>query len=90
MASPVAFSVREFLENPSTASLDACKKKDLLSLAEHFEIVLPRTRRKQEIKLLVFDKLVSEGILVQAGLSGTAESLVESQSQGAEVSLAEE
>lgn len=54
---------QSFLENPSIDLLSACRKDDLLSLAEHFRILVVRSRRKQEVKLVEFDKPVSEGIV---------------------------
>lgn len=57
------FSVKGFLEDPSEdPSLNECRKDDLL-LAAHFGVSVARSRKKQEIKTAVLEKLFAVEVL---------------------------
>jgi len=57
------FSVEKFLENPSLEELDGCRKDDLLMIASHFQISVKKQSLKNEIKSVVYSRLVEMNVL---------------------------
>lgn len=57
------FDLISFTLAPSFEVFNRCKKKDLIQIAEFFNIVISSSATKQVIKEKLYDKLVSDGIL---------------------------
>ncbi len=57
------FDLISFTLSPSLEVFEKCRKKDLVLIAEFFNIVVPREATKRVIKDLLFKKLVEEGVL---------------------------
>uniref|UniRef100_A0A8C2FDI9 SCAN box domain-containing protein n=1 Tax=Cyprinus carpio TaxID=7962 RepID=A0A8C2FDI9_CYPCA len=57
------FDLISFTLSPTTEEFNRCRKKDLLLIADFFNIEIPREAIKKVIKDELFEKLVSEGIL---------------------------
>uniref|UniRef100_A0AAV2JTK8 Uncharacterized protein n=1 Tax=Knipowitschia caucasica TaxID=637954 RepID=A0AAV2JTK8_KNICA len=73
----MVFDFEAFVEEPSLEELNKCKKKDLIALAVHFNILYSKQSRKDEIRALLVDGLVELGLLSQPVASeGTDESIV--------------
>ncbi|TKS66044.1 hypothetical protein D9C73_000100 [Collichthys lucidus] len=66
-----AFNIDEFVANPSLVQLDKCKKSELREIAEYFGVAASGTLVKAELKAVVLDRLLAEGVL---GLPALAES----------------
>lgn len=54
----MAFSLQDFIDNPTLEKIDACRKDDLLCIAAHFNIPVPKHGVKKEIKSRVLEKLI--------------------------------
>ncbi|KAI2665219.1 Retrovirus-related Pol polyprotein from transposon 17.6 [Labeo rohita] len=57
------FDLLAFTLSPTTEVFHKCRKKDLLLIAEFFNIEVPREEKKQVIKDFLFNQLVLSGIL---------------------------
>lgn len=57
------FDLGTFLKNPTWADLAACRKENLFSLAAHFKMNVSKQMLKRELKSLITEKLVEEGLL---------------------------
>ena len=57
------FDLKEFVENPNHELLLNMRKTDWASLAEHYEIRITTTMRKEEIKNVVVENLVEQEVL---------------------------
>ncbi|XP_038157608.1 uncharacterized protein LOC119794223 [Cyprinodon tularosa] len=62
----MSFSFEEFVQAPSHAKLELCRKDDLLCLAEHFDIPVKKHFSKAEIKNIVVRKLVEIKVLTDS------------------------
>lgn len=58
------FDLEAFLSQPSVEQLDVCRKDDLLQLAAHFGISVPKTILKRVLKPMLSLALVERGIIV--------------------------
>ncbi|MGL5598353.1 MAG: hypothetical protein ACRDDA_09655, partial [Aeromonas sp.] len=67
------FDLENFISAPTVEQLDVCKKDDLLRVAEHFQIVVPRQQLKRDIKRVIEQHLEEQGVLVLAGSSSGAD-----------------
>jgi len=47
-------SLSAFVDAPSVSFLDDCKKAQLVEIAEHYEIAVVGSKRKHEIKAVIF------------------------------------
>ncbi|KAM7408136.1 hypothetical protein PAMA_002018 [Pampus argenteus] len=81
-----AFNIDEFVANPSLVQLDKCKKSELREIAEYFGVAASGTLVKAELKAVVLDRLLAEGVL---GLPALAESPVMTGRDGPLVGVAE-
>ena len=69
------FDVSEFASNPSQSVFEACRKADLILIAEHYGIDLGDFKLKREIKPVVLEALVKHTVLgssLEVGLSDGA------------------
>ena len=74
-----SFDLEEFVDNPHHDLLLDIRKTDWVSLAKHYEIRITTTMRKEEIKNVVVESLIEQGVLpdialqnlTQAGLAPT-------------------
>lgn len=57
------FSLDEFVAGPSFAKIEKCKKKDLLMVANCYNVQVPYSANKGEIKRLLCAELVEQGII---------------------------
>ncbi|XP_013883987.1 uncharacterized protein LOC106532479, partial [Austrofundulus limnaeus] len=58
-----SFNLSTFLNNPSWEDFNVCRKQDLFSIAAHFELSVTKQMIKQELKSIVSNKLMEEGLL---------------------------
>ena len=56
------FTVQDFLANPDVQVFDKLKKEELLTLGLHLGLEVKTSMKKQEIKIVVAKKLLSENI----------------------------
>ena len=47
-------SLSAFVDAPSVSFLDDCKKAQLVEIAEHYKIAVVGSKRKDEIKAVIF------------------------------------
>lgn len=59
----MAFDLISFTLSPTTEEFNRCRKKDLLLIADFFNMEIPREATKQVIKDELFEKLICAGIL---------------------------
>lgn len=57
------FNSQDFIDNPTLEKVDACRKDDLLCIAEHFNIPVQKYGVKKEIKSKVLEKLIELRVL---------------------------
>nr|XP_040052763.1 delta-like protein B [Gasterosteus aculeatus aculeatus] len=57
------FSLDEFVAGPSFAKIEKCKKKDLLMVANCYNVQVPYSANKAEIKRLLCAELVEQGVI---------------------------
>ena len=57
------FDVQKFAEAPSLEKLSSCTKKQLLAIADHYQIDVNKNARVEDIKLVIFADLVKEGLV---------------------------
>ena len=62
------FDVDKFVNNPTWAELDTCSEDNLLCIAAQFNVILPKQMLKRDLKSLVSNKLVEEGLLPSSSL----------------------
>lgn len=62
--SAMSDNVRNFVDSPSVAILDKCRKDELFAIATHFQISINRNSRKEEVKRIILDHLVELKIIV--------------------------
>ncbi|XP_039534082.1 uncharacterized protein LOC120489683 isoform X3 [Pimephales promelas] len=55
--------IDEFVSSPSHELLNGCTKEQLLSIAEHYEIVIKDKRLKENVKTALKIELIKQGIL---------------------------
>ncbi|XP_058260273.1 uncharacterized protein LOC131362376 [Hemibagrus wyckioides] len=58
-----AFSLQDFVLNPTLEQLNICRKQDLLMVADHYQIVVNKQSRKAEIKDRILLRLHEKNIL---------------------------
>ncbi|KAJ3585149.1 hypothetical protein NHX12_013871 [Muraenolepis orangiensis] len=63
-----AFDLEGFVDSPSDAGLQSCRKADLLAIAQHYCVAVRKAARKQEVREAVLAGLVEFGV----GLSPSA------------------
>ena len=71
----MASNVDGFVSNPSREAFETCCKADLVLVAQHFGIDIGNFKLKREIKPVVLEGLVQQGVLghsSKVGLSGAA------------------
>lgn len=68
------FDLIEFSLNPTIEVYNRCRKKDLVLVADFFNISVPKESTKQVIKEQLYDELVSAGILPGQSEAGEEES----------------
>ncbi len=68
------FDLIEFSLNPTVEVYNRCRKKDLVLVADFFNISVPKESTKQVIKEQLYDELVSAGILPGQSEAGEEES----------------
>ncbi len=56
-------NLESFVSAPTVEQLDACRKEDLLRVAEYFQISVPRQQLKRDIKRVVVQHLGEQGVL---------------------------
>jgi len=57
------FDLVSFTLAPTFEVFNRCKKKELIQIAEFFNVLIVKEATKQVIKETLYDKLVSDGIL---------------------------
>lgn len=62
------FDLNRFIDQPSVDGLDACRKNDLFLIAQHYEISVSKTQRKEEIKCCVLSHLTDQGVFPSVSL----------------------
>ena len=72
-----AFELRDFVDNPTLGQLNACRKKDLCAIAEHYGISISASWVKKDLKTAIISGLVGLGAIIvslpEDSLSGTPE-----------------
>ena len=58
------FELDHFLDDPTWEQLDGCRKVDLETIAAHFSMAVPKPVLKKDLKSLVVERCLEEGILV--------------------------
>ncbi|XP_039548082.1 uncharacterized protein LOC120493504 isoform X2 [Pimephales promelas] len=56
------FELSQFLDQPSVEALETCRKNDLFLIAQHYEISISRTLRKEELKACLVTSLINKGV----------------------------
>lgn len=59
----MAFNLQSFVDNPSLEVIDKCRKDELLIIASHFQIVIPKQCLKKTIKAELIECLINFGVL---------------------------
>ncbi|XP_058634631.1 uncharacterized protein LOC131542202 [Onychostoma macrolepis] len=83
------FELDKFAIKPSVRQLDICRKDDLFSIADLYQIQVTRGNRKQDIKEVIYKHLVERGVLSEEGEAGVAGQVSTSVGEGAEPKPAE-
>ena len=52
------------MDDPTWEQLEGCRKVDLQTIATHFSMAVPKPVLKRDLKSLVSDRCLEEGILV--------------------------
>lgn len=74
MVSMAAFDLSEFVSDPSLNQLETCRKDDLFAIADHYGISVSTSLLKCDLKAVVVEGLISEGVFglpPPVGLSNT-------------------
>ncbi|XP_048035833.1 uncharacterized protein LOC125261281 [Megalobrama amblycephala] len=59
----MAFNLQSFVNNPSLEVIEKCRKDELLIIANHFQIAIPKQTLKKKIKAELIDCLIDSGVL---------------------------
>ncbi|KAJ3614030.1 hypothetical protein NHX12_017607 [Muraenolepis orangiensis] len=59
-----AFDLEGFVDSPSDAGLQSCRKEDLLAIAQHYGVAVRKVAGKQEVREAVLAGLVEFGVIV--------------------------
>ncbi len=79
------FDLEDFAIRPSAQQLEKCRKDDLFAVADLYQIRVPRSAVKREVKEVLLKYMVENGILPEEGeLEGVADSISSSGGEGAE------
>ncbi|XP_058643195.1 uncharacterized protein LOC131547005 [Onychostoma macrolepis] len=84
------FELEKFAIQPSVEQLDICRKDDLFSIAELYQIKVLRGAVKRELKEVIYKHLVENGVLPEVSEAGVADQLPISVGEGAEYPKPEE
>ena len=76
----MAFAAEEFIQGITWEAFDELKKPDLMTLAAYLEIDVKHAMRKQVIKNMLIDRLVTDDLLGQECLENKIEILDSSDS----------
>ncbi len=57
------FDLNEFVNQPSAAVLEMCRKDDLFLISQHFEIPVSKTLLKKDLKACLLAGLISKNVL---------------------------
>ncbi len=68
------FELEKFAIQPTAGQLDICRKDDLFSIANLYQITVPRGAVKREIKDVIYKHLVEDGVLPEVSEVGVADS----------------
>ncbi len=78
------FELEKFAIQPTAEQLDICRKDDLFSIADLYQITVPRGAVKRVIKDVIYKHLVEHGVLPEVSEAGVADQLPVSVGEGAE------
>ncbi len=78
------FELEKFAIQPTAEQLDICRNDDLFSIANLYQITVPRGAVKHEIKDVIYKHLVEHGVLPEVSEAGVADQLPVSVGEGAE------
>jgi len=53
----MSFDLQQFLDNPKLDTLEVCRKNDLVCIAAHFDVHVPKNATKGEIQAILVEKL---------------------------------
>lgn len=67
MATP-QFSLDDFVENPTHKQLTNIRKVDWVAIANHYGIPITTSMRKEQLKNVVVESLVQQGVLEEEAL----------------------
>lgn len=67
------FDLIKFTLSPTLEEFDRCRKKDLIVIAEFFNVLISKEQRKHLIKDELYGKLVEMGILPERMVAGGPE-----------------
>ncbi|KAJ3605806.1 hypothetical protein NHX12_027850 [Muraenolepis orangiensis] len=59
-----AFDLEGFVDSPSDAGLQSCRKADFLAIAQHYGVAVRKAARKLEVREAVLAGFVEFGVLV--------------------------
>lgn len=59
----MAFNLQSFVNNPSLEVIERCRKDELLIIANHLQIAIPKQCLKKTIKAELIDCLIDSGVL---------------------------
>lgn len=62
------FSLDDFVENPTHRQLTNIRKVDWVTIANHYEIQITTSMRKEQLKNVVVESLVQQGVLEEQAL----------------------
>lgn len=83
------FALDDFVSRPSWDKIEKCKKAELLIIANVFNIQVPYSKNKAELKRLLCAKLLEQGILpkpaAEAAVSDVADDIPMAEMKAAEV-----
>ncbi len=78
------FELEKFAIQPTAEQLDICRKDDLFSIADLYQITVPRGAVKRVIKDVIYKHLVEHGVLPEVSEAGVADQLPVFVGEGAE------
>ena len=82
------FSLDDFVDSPSLAKIEKCKKADLLIVANYYKVQVQDSAKKAELKQLLCAELVEQGVLPKPDAVAAADDTA-SDAPMAEVKVAE-
>lgn len=62
-----SFDLQTFINKPGIEQIKKCRKDDLIAIANHFQIPIPKQSLKREIKSIVVSQLLELKILATPG-----------------------